>query len=114
MIGAAMAALPAHGSNLPTPLAPLIGRERETAAATSLLLRPDVRLLALTGPGGVGKTRLAVQVAAVSAPSFADGVWFVPLDAVRAPALVVPTIAQALDLREIGGKSTPPSRRPGW
>ena len=64
MIGAAVATLPARRSNLPTPLTPLIGRERETAAAAALLLRPDVRLLTLTGPGGVGKTRLAIQVAA--------------------------------------------------
>ncbi len=99
-----MAMLPPRRSNLPTPLSPLIGRERETAAVASLLLRPDIRLLTLTGPGGVGKTRLALEVAAELANVFPDGVWFVPLDPLREPGLVIPAIAQALGLREVGGR----------
>jgi non-specific serine/threonine protein kinase len=99
-----MAALSTRRSNFPTPLTPLVGRERESAVGAALLLRPDVRLLTLTGPGGVGKTRLAIQVAAEAAHAFPDGVWFVPLDSLRESGLVVPAIAQALGLREMGGR----------
>ncbi len=86
--------------NLPAPLTSLIGREHEVAAACTLLRRPEVRLLTLSGTGGVGKTRLALEVATKLREDFADGVCFVSLAPISDADLVLPTIAQAFDLKE--------------
>src|SRR5205823_6811485 len=86
--------------NLPTQLTPLIGRAPEIQAVCSLLRHPEVRLVTLTGPGGVGKTRLSLQVATDLLDAFADGVCFVPLAPLRDPELVVSTLAQVLGLKE--------------
>ncbi len=88
--------------NLPAQLTPLIGREEEVAAACTRLRRSGVRLVTFTGTGGVGKTRLGLQVATELLDDFADGICFVPLAAVSDVDLVVPTITRALGLKEAG------------
>ncbi len=85
----------------PIPLTPLIGRERDVAALSFSLQQTGIRLLTLTGPGGIGKTRLALQVAAELKDKFSDGVYFVSLAPVRDPALVLSTIVQALGLKSM-------------
>jgi transcriptional regulator with XRE-family HTH domain len=90
-------------ANLPTPLTPLLGRE-DDVAQVSALLREGVRLLTLTGPGGVGKTRLSLQVATGAQPVFADEVAFVPLAPLTDADLVLPTIAQVLGVGERGSQ----------
>src|SRR5829696_5925485 len=90
---------------LPLPLTSMLAREREIAEVASLVRRDDVRLLTLTGPGGVGKTRLAIAVANEAASEFADGVTFVDLASVRDPDLVAPAIAHALGMGESGDRS---------
>jgi predicted ATPase len=85
-----------YRTNLPVPATPFLGREREVAEVVELLTKEDVRLLTLTGPGGTGKTRLALQAAAEAAEFFRDGVYWVPLAPLRDPALVLATAGQTL------------------
>ena len=92
-----------HRTNLPVPATAFIGREQELGELDALL-REDVRVLTLTGPGGVGKTRLALQAAGEAADSYPDGVWWVPLASLQDPQLVLSSVAQALGISE----------EPGW
>ena len=91
-------------NNLPAQPTPLIGREKEAEAVSELLLRDDVRLVTLTGPGGTGKTRLGLQVAADMIEVFEDGVFFVSLDPITDVGLVASTIAHTLGVQESGGQ----------
>ncbi|MDQ2673431.1 MAG: adenylate/guanylate cyclase domain-containing protein, partial [Chloroflexota bacterium] len=88
-----------HQTNLPVPATPFLGREAELDRITALLTRDGVRLVTLTGPGGTGKTRLALQAAADVADLFPDGVWWVPLAALRDPTLVLPEVERAIGAR---------------
>ncbi len=92
-------------NNLPLQPTPFLGREREVGEIVDWLGRPDIRLLTLTGPGGTGKTRLALQAAAELLDDFTDGVFFVPLALVTDPTLVPSTIASALGIREVAEQS---------
>jgi predicted ATPase len=98
----------AHSSpvcKLPIQTTPLVGRAKEVAEVKERLSDPDVRLLTLTGPGGTGKSRLAVQAASELLEAFLDGVYFVNLAPVEDSHRVVWTIAQTLDVREAAGQS---------
>ena len=96
--------LDVHLHNLPVQPTPLIGREKEVSILQDLLHREEVRLVTLTGPGGIGKTRLGLQVTAELSDRFADGVFFVNLAPLSNPELVLPAIAEVLDVKEIGGQ----------
>jgi len=87
-------------NNLPASLTSLLGRERETATLCQLLRSPDIRLVTITGPGGVGKTSLASQVAHELQDAFTDSVFFISLAAINDLTLIIPTIAQLLGVAE--------------
>jgi predicted ATPase/ATP/maltotriose-dependent transcriptional regulator MalT len=89
---------------LPVPLTPFIGREQEAASAAALLRRPEIRLVTMWGVAGIGKTRLAIQVAADLFRDFADGVAFVSLAPIRDSTLVLATVAHTLGLPDSGNK----------
>lgn len=93
---------PPPRARIPAPWHRLVGRERELQEVSDRLSGP-ARLLTLTGPGGIGKSRLAIEVAARLAPDFTDGAWFVDLAGGRDPAVVAPTIAHGLGVRESAG-----------
>ena len=97
--------LESRPNNLPVQPTPLVGREREVGDVRGRILAPEVRLLTLTGPGGTGKTRLALQAAADLLEEFEDGVLFVELATITDPRLVASTFAQALDVRESGDQT---------
>jgi serine/threonine protein kinase len=98
-------------TNLPVQRTGFVGREREVAAAKELLLGKDVRLVTVTGPGGIGKTRLAVEVARGLVEHFPGGIHFVPLSPLSDSDLIPSVIVQALGLRETGASR--PSRSSG-
>ena len=97
-----MISQPSPPSNLPLQLTSLVGRDREVPVVSELLCRDNVRLLTLTGPPGIGKTRLGIQVATNLLADFADGIYFINLAPISDPGLVVPAIAQILGVRQAG------------
>ncbi|HKM91908.1 MAG TPA: protein kinase [Candidatus Acidoferrales bacterium] len=92
-------------ANIPVQRTGFVGRDKEVAAAQELLLSKDVRLVTVTGPGGIGKTRLAVEVASGLAERFPGGIHFVPLSPISDPGLITAVIVQTLGIREAGGQS---------
>jgi predicted ATPase len=99
----------ATAGNLPTEPTPFLGREREVAEVVGILSGPDVGVLTLTGPGGIGKTRLATRAATELAPAYLGGAWFVGLAAVTAPELVLGEIATVLGVRDVTEDSLLPA-----
>jgi predicted ATPase len=95
----------ARPANLPAQRTGFVGRENEVAAAKELLLREDVHVVTVTGPGGIGKTRLAVQVASGLVDHFPGGIHFVPLSSISDPGLISSAIVQAMGIREAKGQS---------
>ncbi|MDQ4045395.1 MAG: NB-ARC domain-containing protein, partial [Chloroflexota bacterium] len=91
--------------HLPVPRTSLVGREQDAERVEDLLLLPDVSLVTIVGPGGAGKTRLALKIAEDLENAFRDGVWFAPLSMISDPELVMPTIAQTIGMRERNGES---------
>ena len=99
-------------NNLPAPLTSFIDRVSELAKVRQRLLQPDVRLLTLVGPPGIGKTRLSIQAGQTLLDEFADGIWFVPLAPINDPALVLPAIARLFDIAESGAQPVIAHLRP--
>jgi predicted ATPase/tRNA A-37 threonylcarbamoyl transferase component Bud32 len=93
-----------RANNLPLPGTAFVGRDEELAAAKKLLRREDVRLVTVTGPGGIGKSRLALEVARDMAEDFPSGIHFVPLSAVNDPGLIAFVMAQTLGVREMANQ----------
>jgi predicted ATPase/class 3 adenylate cyclase/DNA-binding CsgD family transcriptional regulator len=99
-----LASLDVRPHNLPVQATVLLGRERDVDGVRQALLRAEARLVTLTGPGGTGKTRLGLQVAAEVIDQFGDGVFFVELAPISDPTLVPSAIAQVLGVRDMGGR----------
>jgi predicted ATPase/transcriptional regulator with XRE-family HTH domain len=105
-VSQASSSLSAPRHNLPTPLTPLLGREHDLARIAGLLANSDCRLLTLVGPGGIGKTRLALEAAAKAVETFSDGVYFVSLAPLNTAEFMASAIAQALNL-VLQGQASP-------
>lgn len=99
------AAVNTQRHNLPVPTAPFVGRIQELTQIEAQLIRPSCRLLSLVGPGGIGKTRLALNVAETAVGTYLNGVFFVPLAAVDAPEFIIPAIAEAVGFTFTGAAS---------
>ena len=105
--GLPLAKIATKRHDLPSPRTSLVGREQELAEITELLLRRDVRLLSLTGPGGAGKTRLAIAATAAIADQFTAGVQFVGLASITHPDLVATALADALEIKQVVNRTIP-------